>query len=153
MSLTPELVSLPTRYLAVLREEVATAELSEAFGRLFPAAFAQAARDGATVAGPVVALYHAMDEKMTDVSAGVEVAAAFEPSEPMTLLELPAGDHVKVDFYGPYTELGAAHQAALEWCVQNGRECEGEHQERYITDPQAEPDPSKWLTEVIVPLK
>lgn len=38
MSLTPELVNLPTRYVAALREQVATAELSETFGRLFPAA-------------------------------------------------------------------------------------------------------------------
>ena len=153
MSLTPELVNLPTRYMAALREQVATPELSEAFGRLFPAAAGQAAQEGAAEMGHVVALYHAMDEKETDVSAGIEVGGGYAPSAPLTLVELAAGDYVKVDYYGPYTEIGAAHQAALDWCAENGREPSGAHLERYVTDPQAEPDPSKWLTEVFVPLK
>ena len=153
MTLTVELVELPTRYVAALREQVATPELSDAFARLFPAAFGQAAQEGAPDIGHVVALYHAMDDAQTDVSAGVEVGAGYAPSAPLTLIELPAGEALQVDFYGPYTEIGAAHQAALAWCAEQGREPGGAHQERYITDPEAEPDPSKWLTQVIVPLK
>ncbi len=152
-TLTVELVELPTRYVAVLREQVPTPNLSAAFGRLFPAAYGQAAQEGASDIGHVVALYHAMDEAQTDVSAGVEVGAGYAPAAPLRLIELAAGEAAKVDYYGPYHGIGAAHEAVLAWCAAHGREPGGAHQERYITDPAQEPDASKWLTEVIVPLR
>jgi effector-binding domain-containing protein len=40
-----------------------------------------------------------------------------------------------------------------KWFTDNGHEMTGLPYERYITDPTAETDPSKYKTEVVWPMK
>lgn len=154
MTFEVQLVQLPAQHVAVFHEVLSTDDLSDAFGRMFPAAMEQMTREAAPQIGQPIAIYHEMDFEtgITDMSAGLEVGAGYAPEPPLAVVELPAAEAVKVDYYGPYTELGTAHQAIMAWCAEHNRE-PGEPRERYITDPSAEPDTAKWLTEVIWPLR
>ena len=153
MTLDVQVVQLPTQFLAAFREQVATADLAEAFARMFPGAYEQMQREGAPEMGVPTAVYHSMDSERADMSAGLEVGAGYAPEPPLAVLELPAGEAAKVDYYGPYEALSTAYEAIMAWSAENGRELSAEPRERYLTDPGAEPDPAKWLTEVIWPLK
>ena len=67
-------------------------------------------------------------------------------------VELPGGTVAVAWHVGPYDTLGETYGTLLAWIVEQGRAIAGPMWEVYWTDPGAEPDPSRWRTEVIVPV-
>lgn len=149
----PELVQLPKRRAAVMHATASTEELPATFERLFPAVFAALTEQGVTDMGHVIAVYHTMDANQMSLSAGIEIGDDVEPEEPLELLEFAAGDAVKADHFGPYDTLYQTHESIWPFVQELGREPIAGPTERYITDPEAEPDTSKWHTEILLPLK
>ncbi|MCY3923188.1 MAG: GyrI-like domain-containing protein [Chloroflexi bacterium] len=149
----PEVVQLPARRMAVMHASASTEELPATFARIFPAVYAALAEQGVTDMGHVSAVYHSMDASQMELSAGIEIGDGVEPAEPIELLELPACDAVKADHFGPYEELGRTHEAIWSFVQELGRAPISGPIERYITDPEAEPDQSKWHTEILLPLQ
>ncbi len=149
----PEIVQLAKRRAAVMHATASTEELPSTFERIFPAVFAALTEQGVTDMGHVIAVYHTMDANQMSLSAGIEIGEDVEPSEPLELLEMPACDAVKADHFGPYDTLYQTHEAIWPFVQELGREPIAGPTERYITDPEAEPDPSKWHTEILLPLK
>lgn len=60
---------------------------------------------------------------------------------------------LKVTFSGPYEEFTPAYQTIMAYMEQQKLESAWTVFEFYITDPMAEPDPSKWLTDIYMVLK
>jgi effector-binding domain-containing protein len=54
------------------------------------------------------------------VEAGVELLTPFAAHGEIVLSELPACVAASTRYYGPYTGLGAAHDAVQRWCKANG---------------------------------
>ena len=68
--------------------------------------------------------------------------------------ELPAGPAAIAIHMGPYESLGGTYDAMSAWLESSpDYVANGGPWELYITDPSAEPDPARWLTEIIYPLK
>ena len=149
----PEVVQLAKRRAAVMHATASTEELPSTFERIFPAVFAALTEQGVTEMGHVIAVYHTMDANQMSLSAGIEVGDDVEVAEPLELLEMPACDAVKADHYGPYDTLYQTHESIWPFVEELGREPIAGPTERYITDPEAEPDPSKWHTEILLPLQ
>lgn len=149
----PEVVQLPARRAAVMHANASTEELPATFERIFPAVYAALIEQGVTDMGHVIAVYHTMDANQMSLSAGIEVGDGVEPTEPLELLELPACDAVKADHFGPYDRLYQTHESIWPFVQELGRAPISGPIERYITDPQAEPDSSKWHTEIFLPLQ
>ena len=75
---------------------------------------------------------------------------------------LPAGRYASLVYTGPYDGNGLveANAALLEWGAEQGLVWDtwaaengdgfGARLESYLTDPQQEPDPAKWETEVAI---
>ncbi len=53
---------------------------------------------------------------------------------------------------GPYETLDQTYGALMGWIAEQGRSVAGPMWEVYWSDPGAEPDPTRWRTEVIVPV-
>ena len=149
----PEIVQLPARRMAVMHAEASATKLPETFARIFPAVYAALTEQGVTDMGHVSAVYHSMDAEQMTLSAGIEIGDDVEPGSPLELLEMPACDAVKADHIGPYDTLYQTHEAVWEYVQEIGRAPIGGPTERYITDPEAEPDSSKWHTEILLPLQ
>jgi effector-binding domain-containing protein len=62
---------------------------------------------------------------------------------------VPAGKALVIDYYGSYEGIGGAHMAMDEYVKSNNLKQKSPVLEQYITDPETEPDTSKWLTKVI----
>ena len=150
---TPQIVQLPAQRAAVIHAEAAQSELAEVFARIFPAVDAALNEQGVSDRGHVIAVYHGMDAEQMELSGGIEIGDDVElaPDDEVVLLEIAAGEAIKADHIGPYEELGATHEAVWAFAQQAGREPRSGPIERYITDPGAEPDPSKWHTEILLP--
>ena len=87
-----------------------------------------------------------------EFEAGVPVAtpiAGGDEVQPGELggVEAAVGMHI-----GPYDTLEQTYTAMMEWITTQGRTVAGPMWETYLTDPDTEPDPQAWRTEVFIPV-
>jgi effector-binding domain-containing protein len=94
-----------------------------------------------------------LSEGTFDMEAGAPVAKHVDETDQIKQSTLPAGPTAKLTHVGPYENLGAAHKTVHEWLEENNREAACNPWEIYVTDPEQEPDNTKWVTEVYYPLK
>ncbi|MCY3567755.1 MAG: GyrI-like domain-containing protein [Chloroflexi bacterium] len=150
----PLIRRMPSRRAAVFHAVTTRAELVAAFAQMYPAIWEALHEQGPPELGQVIAVYHSIGEEELVFSAGMEVADEYELREPLSLLELGGCDAVVADHYGPYLfDDFRRTQALMEAELSTlGREPRGIVVERYLTMPDAEPDQSKWHTEIWLPL-
>ena len=131
--------------LAVVRRQVSRSELArvvpECCGLVWSAVKAQQARGGRHVA-----VY--LDGTIR-IEVGVEILGPFSESDDVALSTTPAGTVASTTHFGPYTGLGAAHDAIRRWCETNQRALAGPNWEIYgHWLPEWNNDPSQIQTEV-----
>ena len=143
-----EIVEVGRIRIAGYREQVPMDELPQAFAKHLPAAWQALSEAGVSDLGPPSSLYHSMDGTVCDLTIGIELGEGAEAPEGMDLAELPPGTEARLDFYGPHDRIREGYGELVQWCGENGRTAGGRARERYITDPEQEPDSSKWLTEL-----
>jgi len=157
-----KLEELTAQPIAAVRYQVAPADISAVMGEAFQRVFAHVGRVGGIPAGPPLAAYHSFGEQSIDVEIGVpivapiqEESASSEPATPPVLnSELPGGLVATTTHVGPYDGLETAWGEIMGWVQEHGHEpadliC----WECYLTDPDSEPDPARWQTQLFVPLK
>lgn len=66
-----------------------------------------------------------------EVAVGVEVSGSFDTDGELAYFETPAGEVAHITHLGPYSKLGAAHEAVQEWAKDNGRTFSGQSWEVY----------------------
>jgi DNA gyrase inhibitor GyrI len=148
-----ELRVLGGHQTAVIREEVSENDLAEAMGRMFQAVMSALREQGVEPASQPFARYHSFGETI-DCEAGVIVKAPIQETSEVKSGTLPAGPAAIAVHTGTYETLGATHEAMRRWLAANpGQKQNGGPFEIYVSDPASEPDPAKWMTEVIYPLK
>jgi effector-binding domain-containing protein len=83
----------------------------------------------------------------------MQVKAAIQPKGRVKAAVLPAGKAVVAWHLGPYEKLGDTHARIQAYCEEHGLEQRAAPWEEYWTDPGMEPDPSKWRTKIVMPVK
>ena len=142
-----ELRVLQARHTASVRETVASDDVTEALGRAFQAVRGTLEKQGVAADGSLFARWHGRGDQV-DVEAGIMVATAITPDGEVKPNELPGGPAVIAVHAGPYEGLKRTYDAMEAWLTRAGRSASGGPWEIYLTDPSAEPDPSRWLTEI-----
>lgn len=66
--------------------------------------------------------------------------------------QLPAATVARTVYHGPYEGLGTAWPRLDAWIAAQGRKPGHSPWEVYLTDPQSNPDPTTWRTELDRPL-
>ncbi len=132
--------------------------LSQVMGALFGEVMGCIQESGQMPAGMPFSIYHSMDETMqgsgeVDLECGMPVASAIEGGGRVAAGELPAGKAATATHMGPYDDLGQTWMALRQWVESQGLEPAGGAWEVYLTDPGAEPDQSKWRTDIFIPVK
>jgi effector-binding domain-containing protein len=140
-----ELVRLEAAPLAVVRRRARPPELSrlvpEGCGLVWRAVRAQQAK-----AGRHVAVY--WDDTIR-LDIGVELLGAFDEVGEVVRSATPGGLVARTVHFGPYTDLGAAHDAVHDWALRQGRTLAGPRWEIYgHWDPAWNTDSSKIRTDV-----
>jgi effector-binding domain-containing protein len=132
--------------LAVVRRRASSQELSkvvpEACGTVWRVIRAQQVAG----AGRHVAIYW---DSEINLEVGAEVAAPFPGCGEVVGSATPAGLVATTTHYGPYGQLGEAHEAIRRWCGQNGHTLEGPNWEVYgHWKDEWNSDPTKIATDV-----
>ena len=138
---------------AVGRATVDVAGISGWLGLTYGAVFSYLGSHGMTPAGPPFARFHFVDEGRCEAEAGVPVPEPIEGKGDVIPSVLPGGLAAATLHVGPYEAMEPAYKALTSWVDEQGGETTGDAWEVYFTDPQEEPDPAKWKTEVVLPYR
>lgn len=146
-------------YVAI-RARVTMAEMGPTLPPLWGEVFGWLAQRGIAPAGAPFWNYRVIDmENQLEIDVAVPVAAAVAGDGRVVAGTLPAGRYVTMSYFGPYEGDGLmratgdllawadAHGLIWDkWPVGSSGEGWKARVEHYITDPQTEPDSSKWET-------
>lgn len=137
-----------------IRTTTPSGEISAKLGELYPKLMSCIADNEIKMTGPPFARYHSWDpEGDTELEAGVPVDTEVECEEDIEFVELPACKVVTVLHTGPYESLGPVYEAIQEYIDKKGLKITGAVWEAYLTNPNAEPDPNKYQTQVYFPVE
>lgn len=142
---------LVRRHTAVVRVQTTLDKLPEVFDKGFSEVFGRLGTLGIEPTDPPFARYFAM-EPQVDLEIGVAVAEPITAAGRVQPGELPGGRVATTMHQGPYEKLSESYDVLYRWITENGMQPSGAMWETYLTDPSAEPDSSKWLTELHQPV-
>jgi len=148
--------NLPTAHYAALRKTVTFGEMHDHFQIEMPKLANTAMAKGGQMAGSPTALYYEWDEENSkaDMALAIPLSEKVALEAPYTMIEMPATKALLVDHYGAYESVGDAHYAIDDYMKAHGVEmAELPVLEVYVTDPEKEPDTSKWLTKIYYPIQ
>jgi effector-binding domain-containing protein/uncharacterized protein YndB with AHSA1/START domain len=105
--------------------------------------------------GPALCLYPKWDEatKQMEMVCAFPVAADAKLPAKYKVMQTSGGKAVKVVSTGDYSKLKEVHDQINQYIAFKKLEIVGAPWEVYITDPMAEKDTAKWVTEVYYPVK
>lgn len=148
-----KVTALEAQHVASVRTTCKPAEVSRTLASILPEVMRYIGEAGATVAGPPFTRYHAVGADTLELEVGIPVTAPIVARGRILASALPAGRAVTGSHIGEYHRLGETHAALAKWLSGAGEAADGGPWEVYWTDPGVEPDPRKWRTEVVQPLK
>ena len=144
MTLDPEIRELSPQPAVVEVAVTDQAGLPGVVDRGFPRLFGRLAELGAEPAGPPFIRYLRTGEEL-ELELGIPVG----PDAGQTS-GLPGGRAAVLRHVGPFSGLRDACARLQEWA---GERAAGPFWESYVTNPREEPDSSKWITEIFLPLR
>lgn len=158
MQTAPEIVERSEQPYAAVRAKLPMAQLGN-FAARFGEVFGWLGAHGLAPAGPPFFRYLVIDmAAQLEVEAGVPIATTVGPDGDIVTGVLPAGRYASLVHLGHPQELVEANRALLEWGASQGLEWDaspGDNGDRwgcrlevYLTDPNQEPDMTKWQTQV-----
>lgn len=143
---------LEERHLASIRTKCAHADMQKTLAVLLPEVMQHVISSGATMNGPPLVIYHDWGEPI-DLETAVPVKAPIPEKGRVKPSRLPAGPAVVAWHVGPYEQLGRTHERIEKYMAEQGLEQRAPAWEEYWTDPGMEPDPSKWRTKIVMPVR
>ena len=147
---TTELAAQP---ILGIRTSTTMDEIGNVIGPLFGEVYGYIQQSGHKPAGMPLAIYHSMPGDSVELECAMPIASPLAGSGRIQAGELPAGTAVTVTHIGPYDTLGQTWAALTEWMKSRGLDAAAAPWEVYATDPGAEPDSSKWRTDIFFPVR
>lgn len=142
-------VDFPGVNYATIRNTINMADMQTFFASNYATILGEMGKHDVEMAGMPCALYYQWDEATgtTDLAAAIPASQVAEYGAGVQNTEVKAGKSLVIDYQGGYSGLGNAHYAMDDYMKDRGIESELVIEE-YVTDPQTEPDSTKWLTRI-----
>lgn len=150
---SPEIVLLQPQDAVSVRGVVSYEELTDFFSEAFAEAARAAAQEGAEITGPPFGFYPEMPTDRVTVEAGFPVSRSVSATGRAHPLVLPGGKVVRAMHVGPYDTLEESYDALRAWVAEQGVRVAIPMWECYLSDPESEPDPEQWRTQIFWPLE
>jgi len=152
-----EIKEFPEQKFVTVKDRVASTEMHDFFGMAYGKIGEFLGMSQIQPTGMPAAFYHswtkAMDTFVVEAAMPVSLETELEPTEGLNILELPAGKAATLIHYGNYNTTGTSWDALMNYVLSNKLEMNGPAYEVYLNDPGMEPDTSKWMTQLIQPVK
>ena len=159
MATEPEITELPGRPYAAIPASVTMETIGTVVPPLNGEVFGWLAARGIAPAGPPFWKYNVIDmARNLEVEAGCPVAEPVTGDGRLVAGVLPAGRYATLRHVGHPSTLIAATARLLDWAAAKALKWDmmpsasgerwGARLEIYLTDPETEPDMTKWVTEL-----
>ena len=148
-----KLVEVTEQHVATIRVTCKSDEISRTLAGILPEVMRYLGETGATAAGPPFSRYHSIEGEEIDLEAGIPVTKPIVGSGRIKASTLPGGRAATGDHIGEYHRLSETHALLEQWLASKGETAQGGPWEVYWTDPGVEPDPRKWRTQIVQPLR
>jgi effector-binding domain-containing protein len=145
---TPQSIQTDKQLTAVIHLTVPCAEISHVMGPAITEIMSSIAAQGATITGPCFSYHQKRPTDIFDFEVGFPVSQPITAAGRVKMSKLPAVKVVRTIYQGGYERLGAAWG---ELC-QEGLNVQESVWECYLTDPNSNPEPDTWRTELNRPL-
>ncbi|HEX6872204.1 MAG TPA: GyrI-like domain-containing protein [Micromonosporaceae bacterium] len=146
-----ELRTLSAQATAVVSTTLPAKGIGPWLSEAYTDVFSYLGRVGIAPAGPPFGRF-TFHEDSVDAQAGVPVSEPIAGEGRVVASTLPGGLVAMTTYHGPYDRIESAYAALSAWAAEHGYEPSGPHWEVYYTSPQEEPDPSRWRTDLVLPL-
>jgi len=146
------LKEVPARPVASVRDVIPTfSQLDQLFGEIF----AYVGHHRVSPSGPPITLYHdeAFQEQDVDVEVTVPVTEPLPDGERVKFRQLPAAKMACIVHQGSYETIGGTYGRVMEWIEANDCRVAGPPHEIYVQGPEADEDPSTFITEIQIPVE
>jgi effector-binding domain-containing protein len=147
-----EMKEIEARPVAAIRTDTKPEKIGPVLRELLPELAAYLKDLGVAPTGPPFARYFEYRPDFVDMQAGVTVPEPVTGRDRIKADELPGGQVAVTWHVGPYDTISQGYDALHEWIHESGKEEGSAPWEVYWTDPEEEPDSSKWRTEICWPV-
>ena len=148
-----EIISLPDFNFVSLRSEIKLEDISTQMGMMYGQLMNFMGENRLTMTDMPYAIYHKMDGGLIDLECGIPVDKAIDPRGSILAGIMPGKTYASADHFGSYETLEKTHSFIQKWIQDNGFNLAGSPMEKYLTDPQKEPDQTKWVTAIYYPVQ
>jgi len=140
---------MPETYYVGKRKEIAMAEITPFYGKVFTEVMQFLGKNGVNPGGMPMGLYYSYSEDgtSTDLAAVVPLENGNVIGGEFELITMPAGKALVMDYYGPYDKLNEGHDEFEAYLKRKGLSRKFPVAEQYITDPTTV-EPEKILTQI-----
>ena len=142
----------PEQLTAGVRAKVPMAELTDFFSRAFASTMEAMQAQDVQPAGPPFGKYCGTPTAVVDVEAGFPVTAAIQAAGDVIPGSLPAGKVVEALHVGPYDTMESTYAEVQRYLADAGLTPSTVMWECYLSDPETEPDPATWRTQICWPV-
>ena len=112
------------------------------------------AEEGLSPSGPGFAIYlDVQDNEAWKIRMGFPVIGPFQGRGDVFAAELPGGKVAGTTHVGPYHSLHETWSAFETHLQENDLKGAGVAWENYLIEDSTEPDPAKWVTELVWPIE
>jgi AraC family transcriptional regulator len=149
---SPEIHRLAMRETAVIVIDVPPADIGPAVGGAIGEVEAAMRTAGVDLGGPPFARYLAFEPTIR-AEIGFPVLRPAPDIGRVIPGRLPGGRVASIVHIGPYDTLERSYSELVRWLAELGLHPSGPLWEVYWSDPEEEPDPAAWRTEIFAPIE
>ena len=142
----------PARPTAAVRAQVPMTALTEFFSHAFSETLEALRAQGVQPTGAPFAKYYGEPGVTVDVEAGFPVATTVTATGNVKPGDLPAGRVAEAIHVGPYDTLPDTYDELSRYFADKKITPAALMWENYLTDPETEPDPANWQTQICWPI-
>jgi len=136
-----------------IRRKVEMKRIGEEMGSMYGELMTYIEKNKYKVSGVPIAIYHEWSFEMNDIECGIPVEGSVKSTKNISISKSYEGKVVTAIHIGSYDKVTPVWMAIDKYIKDNKLEENGAPWEEYITDPQAEPDSTKWQTKLYQPIK
>jgi effector-binding domain-containing protein len=146
------IVKLEPKWALAIRDNCTAMELGNKFGELYGEIGKFTKSHSLEAAGFPFGIYHSFSPENVELEAGIPIKGNIKPEGRINMIETYGGKAAKTTYTGPYDNLKQAWVEFAKLVDSADHKLAGPCFEVYVTDPEKEPDSSKWITELYTPI-
>jgi effector-binding domain-containing protein len=142
------------RFISVM-DSASSKDMSDHYAKAYGKLGQFAGENQLEIVGQPISINHSWDEETQFgvFEPAMPIAGDAEGTDEIMVKESYAGKTLKAIHTGSYETMNVSWEALMKKVYSEGYEMNGLPWEVYVTDPGQEPDSTKWITEIYMPIK